>query len=129
MVRGRDPLEGIVRKLGQPSWLILAALDPAHPLAGTQIIDRVETLLTRAEFPQRTLDPSTLHYALKRLGDDGLVKALGKREVDVPGPHGTTHRALRDVYVLSGEGLRARAAKARLDTIVQGLPAFATGRA
>src|SRR5215212_8406979 len=103
-MKREEPLESIVRRMGQPSWLILAVLDPVRPLPGTEIIDRVEDLLARADYPMKTLDPSTLHYGLKRMIDDGLVAHQGRREVDVPGPHGTKRRALRDVYVITGTG-------------------------
>ena len=79
-------------------------LDPARPVPGTEIIDRVEEMLARANYPMKTLDPSTLHYALERMSKDGLVAHRGRREVDVPGPLGTKRRAPRDVYVITGLG-------------------------
>ena len=117
MNRQQESLEPIVRRMGQPSWLILAVLDPAKPLPGTEIIDRVEDLLARADYPLQTLDPSTLHYALKRMMEDGLVAHQGRREVDVPGPHGSKRRAHRDVYVITGLGEQVLEHKRRLDSV------------
>lgn len=78
-----------------------------NPLPATQLMDRMEQRLAQAGLPDEPIDPSTVHYALKRMIDDGLVLHRGKHEVDVPGPYGTTHRALRDVYLITGTGQAA----------------------
>jgi DNA-binding PadR family transcriptional regulator len=115
MSRSSDNLEPVMKRMGTPSFLILAVLEPNVGLAGTQIIDRAECLLAASGYPTRTLDPATLHYALKRMEDDGLVACQGKQEVDVPGPHGTKRRELRSVYVITGLGSRVLQHKCRLD--------------
>jgi DNA-binding PadR family transcriptional regulator len=110
-----DPLERVIGRMQDASWLILSALDPARPLHGIEIIRRVEAVYAEAGYPQRHLDPSTLHYGLKRMIDDGLVRREGEREVDVPGPRGTTRREPRAVYTITGEGRRALALRDQLE--------------
>ena len=115
MKQGRDPLEPIVRRMGEQSWLILSVLEPVNPLPGIEILRRVERLLEVADYPTKTLDPSTLHYALKRMEDDGLVRNEGQREVEVPGPRGTKRREPRAVYTMTGLGAQVLERKRRLD--------------
>jgi DNA-binding PadR family transcriptional regulator len=112
--RQEDSLETIFRRMGEPSWLILQALDSSRALPGIEIIRRVERLLHDVDYPFTRLDPSTLHYALKRMEEDGLVKCEGRREVDVPGPRGTTRRETRSVYKIMGLGTQALSRRARL---------------
>lgn len=100
----RDPLEAVFRRMGEPSWFILRALHPTEGRPGIDVIRRVERTLEAADYPYKTLDPSTLHYALKRMIEDGLVRMLGKEIVDVPGPRGSTRREERPVYVITGLG-------------------------
>ncbi len=98
------------RRMGDQSWLILNALSSSHePLPGIAIIRRVEAYLSAASGLPETLDPSTLHYSLERMEDDGLVRCEGEREVQVPGPRGTTRRAMRAVYKITGLGSLALA--------------------
>lgn len=111
-----DPLERVIGRMQDASWLILSALDPVRPLPGIEIIRRVEAIYTEAGYPQRHLDPSTLHYGFKRMADDGLVRRVGEREVDVPGPHGSTRREPRAVFVITGEGQRALVLRDQLET-------------
>ncbi len=113
--RQGDPLERVVGRMQDASWFILSVLDPVQSLPGIEIIRRVESIYTDAGYPQRRLDPSTLHYGLKRMTDDGLVRRDGEREVDVPGPHNTMRRELRAVFVITGEGQRALALRDRLE--------------
>lgn len=115
----RDPLEAILRRMGEPSWLILRALDPSEPMPGIEIIRQVEEWLHQANYAYKRLDPSTLHYALKRMEEDGLVECAGWREVDVPGPRGATRRERRPVYVITGAGLRALSGKDLLDQVAR----------
>ncbi len=124
----QHPLEPILRRMQQPSWLILSVLDPTIPLPGTQIIDRVEALYAKAGYPTRTLDPSTAHYAIRRLIEDGLVRSAGKREVDVPGPRGTTRRAEREVYLITGLGRQVLTYKQQLDEAAARLASMSRGR-
>jgi len=105
--------------MGEPSWLILAALGPAQPLPGVEILRRVEALLAEAAYPTTHLDPSTLHYALKRMEEDGLVHCPGTRDVTVPGPRGTTRREHRAVYVITGRGAQALEHHRRLSAAVE----------
>lgn len=118
MAHHDDPNRSIMRRMNTPSWLLLASLDPQTPLPATQLMDRMEQRLAQAGLPDEPIDPSTVHYALKRMIDDGLVLHRGKHEVDVPGPYGTTHRALRDVYLITGTGQAALRRKRQLDLAV-----------
>lgn len=90
--------------MGAPSWLILYVLRKDEAIPGIEIIRRVEVLLHRVDSPHKRLDPSTLHYALRRMEDDGLVRLEGEREVEVPGPRGTTQRQPRSVYIITDLG-------------------------
>lgn len=108
-------LEAAFKRMGEPSWLILYALEAEHAIPGIEIIRRVERLLDDAGYPTRKLDPSTLHYALKRMEEDGLVARRGKQEVEVPGPRGTTRHEMREVYVVSALGEQALKRRERLD--------------
>src|SRR5690348_1884392 len=90
--RRRESLEDIVRQMGEPSWLVLAVLEPTNPIAAIEIIRRVEQLLAEADYPYKRLDPSTLHHSLSRMIEDGLVLHAGQQEVDVPVGHGATKR-------------------------------------
>ena len=76
-------------------------------LPDSEIIRRVEEGLRRADYPTKKVDPSTVHYALKRMVDDGLVEQKREQEVDVPGPRGTVRREARTVYVITGLGATA----------------------
>jgi len=114
----KDSDAAIVRRMGEPSWLILRALDPSQGIAGIQIIQRVEDVLQRANYPYQHLDPATLHYALKRMQDDGLVRCEGEQETDVPGPHGTHRRARRPVYVITGLGSSILQRRVALDAVL-----------
>ena len=115
----KDPLEQTVRRMGDASWLILRVLHPHQGRHGIEIIRQAESLLEAADYPYKHFDPSTLHYALKRMQDDGLVACTGEQMVEVPGPHGTTRQDLRPVYVITGLGLRAIQHRQRLDAAVQ----------
>ena len=114
----QDPMEAVFRRMGEPSWHILRVLNPVDPMPGIEIIRRVETLLTAADYPYKRLDPSTLHYALKRMAEDGLVRCEGQQEVDVPGPRGTSRRELRPVYVITGLGAEVLNRRRLLEAIV-----------
>lgn len=113
----QNPLRAVFRRMGDPSWLILSRLHSTEPIPGIEIIRRVEALLKESDYPVKRLDPSTLHYALKRMEDDNLVGCEGDREVDVPGPHGITRREQRPVYVITDLGLQALEYKKRLARI------------
>jgi DNA-binding PadR family transcriptional regulator len=115
--RTGEELEPILRRMGDPSWLILAVLDPVEGIPGVEIIGRVEKVLQQADYPTRRLDPSTLHYGLKRMEEDGLICCTGRREVDVPGPRGTTRREQRSVYVVTALGERALERRRALDRV------------
>lgn len=116
--KDEDLLQQKVRRMGEPSWLILHALIGSEPIPGIEIINRVEDILTEAGYPARRLDPSTLHYALKRMEDDGFVYCGTEREVDVPSAHGGTRRELRPVFSLTGLGARAIDHRRMLDLVM-----------
>jgi DNA-binding PadR family transcriptional regulator len=104
-LRPTKTVDELARRMGKPSELILRVLVAAHePLPGFEISRRVARILEIADAPFARLDASTLHYALSNMEDDGLVKNTGKREVDVPAPHGKTYRELREVYAATGLG-------------------------
>jgi DNA-binding PadR family transcriptional regulator len=113
----KDPfeqLEQAMLRMQEPSWAILSALDPTHARPGIEILDRVEAMYRASDYPRRRLDPSTLHYALRRMEQDGLVTCDGEREVDVPGPWETKSRQVRPVYRITGYGRMALDRHARL---------------
>ncbi len=106
----RQHVSSSTRRMSEQSWLILNALSSSlEPLPGIDIIRRVESYMTGASGVSETLDPSTLHYSLERMEDDGLVRCDGEREVSVPGPRGTMRHAMRAVYVITGLGSMALA--------------------
>jgi len=98
-LRGRD-------KRIKTDTLILRSLDPTQPLPGIDIIQRAEAYLGTIQARYRHLDAATLHYALQRMEDRGLVRCVGDAVVTVPGPWGTTQRAERPVYALTEDGKR-----------------------
>ncbi len=116
--RERDPLEEGIRRMGEPSWLILRALyGSLGPIPGIEIIQRVEDYLVQADWPYKELEASTLHYALRRMEDDGFVRRQGERDVDVPGPRGSTRREKRVVYAITGLGSQAVTRRDVLDRV------------
>ena len=122
-----DPLEPVFRRMGEPSWLILSVLEPVNAIPGIEIIRRVEDLYKASDYPTKRLDPSTLHYALKRMEEDGLVEQVGQREVDVPGPRGTSRRDVRTVYVMTGLGAQVLDRHRRLEAAAARVLFGATG--
>jgi DNA-binding PadR family transcriptional regulator len=110
------------RRMGEQAWQILYALHAVFlrlgaAVPGFLILEEVEQGYAESDYPVRRLDPSTLHYALERMEEDGLIKTEAEQAVDVPGPHGSTVRRLRPVYSLTGlgaEALSRRAAYERL---------------
>src|SRR5947209_7297603 len=75
-------LERVFRSMGEPSWWVLSAL-AANPegLAPFQIVRHVQHVLRTADHPIKRLDPGTLHYALPRLEELGVIEAAGEREM------------------------------------------------
>ena len=112
-----DALARTLKRMGEPSWLLLRVLDPSQPIPAIEMIRRVQVILTTADYPQKRLDPSTVHYALKRMEAAGLIQARGRQEVDVPGPRGGVRREERSVYVISGLGSRVLRSRDRLEAI------------
>lgn len=107
MPKPNDPLEAIIQRMGKPSELILRVLvNAVEPLPGFEISRRVARIFEDAGLPYRRLDASTLHYALTRMVDDGLVERKGRRQVDVPAPHGKTYPEEREVYAATGLGVQ-----------------------
>ena len=113
----RRTLYEAMRRMGEPSWLILHVLDPSDAIPAIEIVRRVEGVLERAEYPHRHLDPSTTHYALRRMQSDGLIVCEGERLVEVPGPRGSSRLEMRPLYVISPLGTEALAARDRLDAL------------
>jgi DNA-binding PadR family transcriptional regulator len=110
-------LQAGTRRMGEPSWLVLRVLDPHRGIPGIEILRRVDDVLEAAGYPMRRLEPSTLHYALKRMEEDGFVRATGPVEVDVPGPRGSSRRAPRLVYQLTGLGAMALERRRTVDAL------------
>jgi len=106
--------------MGDPSWWVLAALSH-HPdgLAPFQIIHSVQTWLKESDYPVKRLDPGTLHYAIPRMEELGVVEFAGQREVDVPVGHGATKREKRPVWKIAALGEVALARRARFEQIAQ----------
>ena len=115
MVRDENPSKVTFRSMGEPSWLVLQVLEPDDAIPAVEIIRRVERLLTAADYPRKHLDPSTLHYALRRMEDDGMINCEGRREVDVPSPRGGTRREIRPVYSITEVGVEMLRYKRKLD--------------
>ncbi|HEV2125115.1 MAG TPA: PadR family transcriptional regulator [Chloroflexota bacterium] len=110
-----DPLESVLQRMGEPSWWILSVLEPTNGIPGIEIIRRVNAMLAEASYPQTSLDPSTLHYALRRMQEEGLVEHRGDRMVEVPGPRGTVRNESRAVYGITGLGAQVLAKRLHLN--------------
>jgi len=111
-----DPLERAIERMGEPSWFILGVLGhQADPIPGLRIIQQVNTLLQEADYPHKDLGPNTLHYALRRMEEDGLVRCAGRANVDVPGSWGSTRTEPRPIYVITGQGRAALERRRALD--------------
>jgi hypothetical protein len=96
-------LKRIFRRNGDPSWTILRVLArPRTALSGIEIIDQLQ-----AAHPLSELDGSTTFFVLKRMKEDGLIRELPPRSVDVPVGHGQTRKAQKPVFVITGKGLTA----------------------
>lgn len=129
MPREKDPMLDIFRRMGEPSWMILRVLEPVEGIPGVEIIKRVEDWLIEADQPEKSLDPSTLHRALRRMEADGLVECKGQKEVDLPGPKGSTYRGVRPVYVITAAGVAVLHRRQQLELAAQRrglLPRFHT---
>lgn len=100
-----DPVARAIERMGEPSWLILNVLGHQTDLIpGLRIIQEVNALLQEADYPHKDLGANTLHYALRRMEEDGLVRCAGQANVEVPGSWGSTRTELRPVYAITGQG-------------------------
>jgi DNA-binding PadR family transcriptional regulator len=115
----RDPLTQAIRRMGEPSWLVLEVLTAGQAIPGIEILRRANELLQTSNYPATRLDPSTLHYALQRMQEDGLVQQRGEREVQVPGPRGSTRAELRPVYAIAALGEQALSRRHALQAATQ----------
>src|SRR3990172_10814151 len=122
MVRDENPSKVTFHSMGEPSWLVLQVLEPDDAIPAVEIIRRVERLLTAADYSRKHLDPSTLHYALRRMEDDGMINCEGRREVDVPSPRGGTRREIRPVYSITEVGVEMLRYKRKLDAFFRPVP-------
>jgi hypothetical protein len=83
-------------------------------LAPIQIFRQVERALRSADSPITRLDPGTLHYAIPRMEELGVIAPAGEREVEVPVGHGAVRKEKRLVWVITGLGEVALARRARV---------------
>jgi DNA-binding PadR family transcriptional regulator len=117
--RHLDPLARAIERMGEPSWFILNVLShQAEPIPGLRIIQHVNTLLQEADYPHKDLGANTLHYALRRMEEDGIVSCTGHANVEVPGPWGTTRTESRPVYAITAAGRAVLARRYALDQAV-----------
>lgn len=119
MRKGKDPLTGIVRHMGEASYHILQVLNPAKGIPGIEILRRLEEDYREAGYPDSRVDPTTVLYAIKRMEKDGLVRNAGEELVDVRGPRGVIRPEMRPVYVITGLGQNVLDLRARLDQVKQ----------
>lgn len=102
-----SPLEHATRRLADPSWLMLGVLMDGQAVPGFTIIHRVEQLYIESNYPIKTIDPSTVHYAIKRMMEIGVISSPGIEIVNVRGPHGSTRQEPRSLYQITDLGREA----------------------
>ena len=125
--RDADPLDSAIGRMGEVSWLFLRVLHPTEAKPAIRILMEAEQLLADAG-RGREIDPSTLHYALKRMEQDGLVRQDGRQQVPVPGGRGGFRSEERTVFVITQQVQEALARHDRLHEIAKrryALPGFA----
>jgi len=115
-----DRLQRVFRSMGEPSWWLLTALSN-HPegLAPFQMIHQVQDWLKQSNYPVQRLDPGTVHYAIPRMEELGVIEFAGEQEVDVPVGRGATKPDKRPVWKLSALGEVALAHRARFEQVAQ----------
>ncbi|MSQ10041.1 MAG: hypothetical protein EXR52_03440 [Dehalococcoidia bacterium] len=83
MAQAPDRTEQLYAKMGEPSWLVLRALQLLHSPTRVALSRQIATTQTAVDPSEgKAIDPSTLHYALKRMIADGIVEELA-----APGTH------------------------------------------
>jgi len=87
-----ETTERFYRKMGEPSWLILRAIQQLGRASRSAITKQVRASLAVAGAQTSNLDPSTLHYALQRMEADGIIATLG--EESAPLVHGVAEPAV-----------------------------------
>lgn len=112
-------LGAAIRRMGEPSWLILHTLSVTTPMPRYEIFKRIMQLYKEAKYPSDvTVDPSTLTYGLRRLIKDNLVGIFDFSKVKVPGPHGSSRWEIQPRYVRTELGTEAVQTRDRLYTIL-----------
>ncbi len=77
MAQAPDRTEQLYAKMGEPSWLVLRALQLMNRATRVALSRQIATAQTSADTTEgKAIDPSTLHYALKRMIADGIVEEL-----------------------------------------------------
>ncbi|GEM_PF-6925338 len=120
-------LEKLYKRMGEPSWLILRALQRAGRGTRQVITGEVKALQWAGGAPDQALDPSTLHYALQRMVSDGILAEAGSADtgLSVAEPTAVYHagRAAPPEFMLTALGLELLerrqtmiAAELRMDT-------------
>lgn len=100
-----NQLQRAFRSMGEPSWWVLMTLATnSEGLAPFQIIRHVQQALGQTRSPITRLDPGTLHYALRRMEELGVIEAAGERVVEVPVGHGATKLEARPVWAITALG-------------------------
>jgi hypothetical protein len=105
--------EQLHSRMGEPSWLVLRALQLLGGGTRVEVTRQVAALQLALGAGERELDPSTLHYALKRMLAEGLIAEgrrltegeLSGRVVAEPAAVYRTGRT-RPTYVLTALGIQ-----------------------
>jgi DNA-binding PadR family transcriptional regulator len=104
----RTPLsmEEATRRMGEPSWLMLGVIcqKPGEAIPSIEVIRRVEKVYQISDYPVKKIDPSTVHYAMKRMLNDGVLNSEQVDKIEIPGPHGSKHWENRPLYAVTPLG-------------------------
>ncbi len=109
MIEGsRKPvdIETATRRMGEPSWLMLGVMcrQPSEEIPTIEVMRRVAEAYKQSNYPIQEILPSTVHYAVDRMLKDGVLTHTRPDFVEIPGPHGTTHREYRPLYTVTPLG-------------------------
>lgn len=78
-------LDRLYARMGEPSWLILNALQALRTASRVMLTRQVAAVQASRSVGATPLDPSTLHYALKRMLSDGILEEVAEEEITAQG--------------------------------------------